>query len=56
MRIIETILSIQPRVAQAAGGMTPDEIVLEKAKGFLDALPEPLNPKDGLKELFIRDE
>ena len=55
-RIIETILSIQPRVAQAAGGMTPDEIVLEKAKGFLDALPEPLNLKDGLKELFIRDE
>lgn len=56
MRIIETILSIQPRVAQAAGGMTPDEIVLEKAKGFLDALPEPLNPKEGLKELFLRDE
>lgn len=49
-------MSIQPRVAQAAGGMTPDEIVLEKAKGFLDALPEPLNPKDGLKELFTRDE
>jgi len=35
--------------------MSPDEIVLEKAKGFLDNLPQPLNPKEGLKELFIRD-
>lgn len=52
-RIIATVLSIQPRLATAAGGMTPDEIVLEKAKDFLDQLPELLDQKDGLKELFI---
>jgi len=52
-RIVETILSIQPRVAAIGGGMTPDEIVIEKAKFFLENLPEILNPKEGLKELFI---
>lgn len=54
-KMIETILSIQPRLATAAGGMTPDEIVLEKAKDFLDSLPELLDQKEGLKELFIQD-
>ena len=54
-RVIQTIMSIQPRLATAAGGMTPDEIVLEKAKDFLDQLPELLDQKEGLKELFIQD-
>jgi len=54
-RAISTILSIQPRLATAAGGMTPDEIVLEKAKGFLEQLPETLDQKEGLKELFIEN-
>jgi len=54
-RAIATILSIQPRLATAAGGMTPDEIVLEKAKGFLEQLPETLDQKEGLKELFIEN-
>lgn len=54
-RIVETILSIQPRIASGAGGMTPDEIVLEKAKYFLDNLPELLNPKEGLKDLFVQN-
>lgn len=35
--------------------MTPDEIVLEKAKEFLDQLPEILDKNNGLKELFIQD-
>jgi dynein heavy chain len=35
--------------------MTPDEIVLEKAKDFLDQLPELLDQKEGLKDLFITD-
>lgn len=52
-RVIETVLSIQPRLQTAAGGMTPDEIVLEKSKEFLDNLPELLDQKNGLKELFI---
>lgn len=48
-------MSIQPRLQQAAGGMTPDEIVLEKAKDFLDQLPELLDQKEGLKDLFVTD-
>jgi len=35
--------------------MTPDEIVLEKAKDFLDNLPELLDQNEGLKDLFIKD-
>jgi dynein heavy chain len=54
-RLVATILSIQPRLATAAGGMTPDEIVLEKAKEFLEQLPEPLDQKEGLKDLFVQD-
>jgi dynein heavy chain len=54
-RIISTLLSIQPRLATVAGGMTPDEIVLEKCKEFLDQLPQLLEKKEGLKELFIED-
>jgi hypothetical protein len=50
---VDTILSLQPRLAAVGGGMTPDEIVIEKAKFFLDNLPEILSPKDGLKELFV---
>jgi len=38
--MINTVLSIQSRMATAAGGMTTDEIVLAKAKQLLDALPE----------------
>ena len=46
--MVETVLGIQPRLATAAGGVTPDEIVLEKSKEFLDSLPELLEQKDGL--------
>lgn len=34
--MIETILSIQPRVSGGGGGLTPDQIVLEKSKEFLE--------------------
>jgi len=54
-RVVETVLGIQPRLQTVAGGLTPDEIVLEKAKEFLDKLPEELDQKNGLKELFIMD-
>jgi dynein heavy chain len=54
-RIVETILSLQPRLAAVGGGMTPDEIVIEKAKFFLDNLPGILNPKEGMKELFVQN-
>lgn len=32
--------------------MTPDEIVLEKSRELLAILPEPLNQKEGNKDLF----
>jgi len=51
-KVIETILSIQPRLVAAAGGLTPDEIVLEKSRELLAILPEILDQKEGNKELF----
>lgn len=39
-------------MATAAGGMTPDEIVLEKAKDLLDRLPEPLDRSAGVRALW----
>lgn len=53
---IETVLSIQPRMQTAAGGMTPDEIVMEKSKELLGILPELLDKDSGLKELFHANE
>lgn len=53
LRTIETILSIQPREVGGAGGMTPDEIVLEKSKELLEQLPAILEKAEGQKELFI---
>lgn len=39
MRVIDTILSIQPREGGSGDGMTPDEIVLGKAKELLEQVP-----------------
>lgn len=57
-RVIETILSIQPRETGSAGGLTPDEIVLGKSKELLDQLPGILDERaDGIKkDLFKRNE
>jgi dynein heavy chain, axonemal len=38
-KIMETILSIQPRVLAAASGKTPDELVMEMATDFAEQLP-----------------
>jgi len=48
--IVETVLSIQSRIAGGGGGMTPDQIVLLKQKQLLDELPDPLDLHDGKKE------
>ena len=56
MRVVETILSIQPRLATAAGGLSADEIVLEKAKELFESLPGLLIMSEGAKELFVRNE
>lgn len=36
LRTVNTVLEIQPRETGGAGGMTPDEIVLEKSKELLE--------------------
>lgn len=48
--IVETVLSIQSRIAGGGGGMTPDQIVLLKQKQLLDDLPDPMDLHDGKKE------
>jgi dynein heavy chain len=53
--ILETILSIQPRVGGAAGGKTPDEIVMERAKLLKKGLPALLDKQAGKKDLFKQD-
>ena len=53
LRSVETVLSIQPREVGGAGGMTPDEIVIEKSKELLEKLPSTLEKEEGDKALFI---
>jgi dynein heavy chain len=53
LRTIETVLSIQPREVGGAGGLTPDEIVIEKSKELLEKLPAILEKEEGEKALFI---
>lgn len=53
--IIDTILSIQPRVGGTAGGKTPDEIVMERAKLLKKGLPPLIDRTQGKKELFKQD-
>jgi hypothetical protein len=43
--MLETILSIQPRVAQAAGGKSSDEIIRELSEVLLQDIPELLLEK-----------
>jgi hypothetical protein len=53
--IIDTILSIQPRIGGGAGGKTPDEIVLERAKLLKKGLPAILEKALGKKDMFKQD-
>lgn len=50
--MVETVLSIQPRVGGKGGGPTPDEIVLLRQKEILESLPELIDKSTGKKELF----
>ena len=50
-----TILSIQPRIGGAAGGKSPDEIVIERAKELKKGLPDILDKNLGKKDLFKQD-
>lgn len=51
--MVEKVLSIQPRMTgSVAGGLTPDEIVLEKAKMITESIPMNLDRAEGLKDIF----
>jgi len=51
--MVNKVLSIQPRVSSGTGGgLTPDEIVLEKAKSLSERIPPNLDRSEGLKDLF----
>lgn len=50
--MVEKVLSIQPRVSGGTGGLTPDEIVLEKSKQIKEQIPANLDRAEGLKDLF----
>lgn len=53
MTMVTKVLSIQPRVSGGGGGgLSPDEIVLEKAKAFTEKIPANLDRSEGLKDLF----
>lgn len=52
-RVIATVLSIQPRVASSGDGLTPDQLVLEKASEFREALPALLDQAEAQKDLFV---
>lgn len=53
LRLIDTVLSIQPRLATTGGGLTPDEIVLNKAKEFTEALPPLLTKEESDPKLWV---
>lgn len=55
-KVLETILSIQPRETANAGGKSNDEIVTEFANSVLATIPQPLDPKTGAHELFTKAE
>jgi dynein heavy chain len=53
---VNTILEIQPRLIGGGGGLTPDEVVIQKSAGLLERLPELLDPRDALEGLFAKNE
>ena len=54
-KVVNTILSIQPRLSSGTGGKTPDEIVMEIAIDLKKQLPTKLDRANGKKDLFKAD-
>ena len=51
--IVDTVLSIQPRVTNAQGGLTPEQMVLERIEALQKDIPELLDREaNGKKEIF----
>ena len=55
-KVLEAILSIQPRESTATGGKTGDELVIEFIHTVISTLPEPLDQRQGTAELFVKAE
>ena len=51
-KIVTTILAIQPRVQISSAGMSPDDLIKEKADDLLAILPKTLLQSMGKKEMF----
>ena len=52
-KILNTVLSVQPRIATGSGGRSNDEIVLDLSKDICERLPERLDQSTGHPDLFI---
>ena len=50
--IVDKVLSIQPRVTSGGDGLSPEEIVLERARNLAGLIPENLDQSNGQKEQF----
>jgi dynein heavy chain, axonemal len=55
-KVLNTILSIQPRESAATGEKTGDEVVIDFTTTVLDSLPQPLDPRQGFPDLFVKVE
>ena len=55
-RLVDSILSIQPRVTSGSAGKSPDEVVTELAAELQASLQPELNREEALEDLFARTE
>eukprot|EP00898_Chlorokybus_atmophyticus_P006606 jgi/Chlat1/6947/Chrsp52S06617 len=51
-KMLDTVLSIQPRMASAGVGKSPDQVVAEMAEELIKALPKPLDMAEAGEETF----
>eukprot|EP00928_Gymnodinium_smaydae_P068050 TRINITY_DN5109_c0_g7_i1.p1 TRINITY_DN5109_c0_g7~~TRINITY_DN5109_c0_g7_i1.p1 ORF type:complete len:4115 (+),score=1184.64 TRINITY_DN5109_c0_g7_i1:176-12520(+) len=49
---IDTVVSVQPRIASGGGGKSSEELVDEMAQDFLDRIPEPAKAKNAHAETY----
>eukprot|EP00929_Paragymnodinium_shiwhaense_P038463 TRINITY_DN20312_c0_g2_i5.p1 TRINITY_DN20312_c0_g2~~TRINITY_DN20312_c0_g2_i5.p1 ORF type:complete len:4212 (-),score=1387.32 TRINITY_DN20312_c0_g2_i5:193-12828(-) len=51
-KFIDTVISVQPRIASAGGGKSPEEIVDEMASNFLERIPKPPKAKEAHADTY----
>ena len=55
-KMMDTVLSIQPRASSAEGAKSPDELVAELAKEIAESIAPPMDVDDAFPGLFDRTE